>query len=271
VRILSVVVLPRSHSENTTVWNNIRPILVQFVQAARDKRLKKERIDTWTKRGLILSQLLADYHKTRSFDEIIPGTADIACMDVFISTIQGIPVNTEVTPESFAEAILELPRLTQEWRISKDRELVRLMNPNSITALNNASESTEHGEDLGRLELATTFFKCSCQEPISYPRVLEHTHLTQFRQSCQEDVDLAVIFKALDLQPWNYGGERIAFHDVAYDGARAIIEACGLNPDTTTASDMDKAGHMLECLRCRDFSSARRVMGWRWAVRCRVY
>jgi hypothetical protein len=250
------------------VWNNIRPTLIDFMQVARVNRLKVARIDACKKRTLMVSELLAEYRKTRPYDEIIPKVADVVCMAAFRSTIIDTPIATTVTPESFAEAMGELPRLTQQWRATKERELVVLMNPKN--PLNNTSESVEDKDNLRRLELATTFFECSCREPISYPRVLEHFHMSLLKRVADEDNELAEVFQAVDHQPWNYGGACIAFHSVAHNATRSIVETCGLDPDKATARDMDEGGHMLECMHC-SFPVGRCAMRWRRAVRRQVF
>ena len=228
--------------------------------------LKAERIRT-------LSRVLEKYCAERPLG-IIPNVGDVARMDVFRSRIENTSVST-VSEDFFSEAMADLPQLSREWKGSKDRELVMLMNKDK-NLLNDATKCTESGDDFVELELAMTYFKCfTCREPIWYPQILKHRHMFEFRHNfpAEDDTDeLAKAMASVYIHSWNCGGNRVALHDIGPHVARSVIEAFGLNPDVATARDMDEANRMVECLRCRNNpGGSRYVMRWRRAVRHRVF
>ena len=68
------------------------------------------------------------------------------------------------------------------------------------------------------------------------------------------------------MKPWNMGGDRIGVDKRTMPAARPVVECCGLDPDTTTAQEMDELDARLECKTCLDVAT-RYVMSWRAAVR----
>jgi len=241
-----------------SVWTNIRPALVAFMEKNKTLRLKEERLIILAKRHRLLVYLRKDYDSTRPVYEITPGVADIAGMEPFRTIIEDSSVDDEVGADSFAQAMTELPRLAQEWKKSKDEELLEIISKDSTFF----SDPTNTD-----LTLATTFFKCPvCQEPLSYPRVLAHSHLTlplPYHPWKNEESEQTALFAKLSETPWNFGG-RLSFFNDAYMAARGVVKACGLDPGAATASEMDELDPFVECLLCKN--TGRQIMRWKRAV-----
>ncbi|TFK41664.1 hypothetical protein BDQ12DRAFT_710696 [Crucibulum laeve] len=64
---------------------------------------------------------------------------------------------------------------------------------------------------------------------------------------------------------WNYA-EQINFDIAMYQETRKVVELCGLDPDTTTAEEMDKLNPVFECVPCYRTSEGRCCLTWRTAA-----
>ena len=164
------------------------------------------------------------------------------------------------------------------------------------------SQSVENSDEsiLQRMKLASTVYKCTdCAEekqypdlyygsqlpdsfyesfsqlplwakepfyinPLWYPRVLGHRCLTK-PSGFTPDESLE-----LEKGPGRYrklwSCELIAVDKRASKAAKAIVEACGMNPRVATADDMDNLDARVECLKCYPSAPERMVFGWRSAV-----
>lgn len=267
------------------VWSNIQPTLVEFLSAEREKRLVIERNDALRDRYKLLNEVYEQHLASEAIDLIAPPIADIARSDPFRALINDTPFNVPLPAEEFtALAKLHLPTLITDWRTAKDAELVAILQPH----IPHTTARTEH------LYLATTVFKCAydtgrrrywyssheCNEPLTYPRVLAHTCTSlhdisgdRLALSSDEpplDAEMAA-FYFLKSMPWNhkYAGDRIAFSTEGAATARAVVEACGLDPAVTTVEDMNKLDPLVKCRTCSDSEKGRLIMRWMWAV-CRI-
>jgi hypothetical protein len=249
-----------------SVWNNIMPKLIEFMEDIKAKRLQRERVAAVNKRRQMMATILNNYLLTRSLTEVIPCIADVCEMKEIKSIIEDTPIDVEVNAKSFANIVPELPRLIDEWRISKSRELITMMEAEAPALIKTEETDLAAHFDLSPLELATTWFFCrNCDEPIGYPRILAHDHAIAMTPTLRKDGPRDHIL-GLSCQAWNFRGDRLKFHVDAHRAARPIVESCGLDPDTTTARQMDEFDPMVECLICRNFGAGRIAMRWRRAV-----
>ena len=100
--------------------------------------------------------------------------------------------------------------------------------------------------------------------PLWYPRVLGHRCLTKpFGFTLEDTLQLenAPEYRKL----WSC--ELIEVDKRASKAAKAVVEACGMNPRVATADDMDNLDARLECLKCHPDDPEHMVFGWRSAVR----
>lgn len=204
---------------------------------------------------------------------IIPNTmsiADIYLMEPFRTVIDD-PDNKDLRLESFANPLKQLPQLTNEWHQSRSQELLSIMRERQ-----SAKKDSLIAADASSLTLATTFFSDSsslrsycCDEPISYPEVLVHPCLTMLNPPSISVTTLEKeTFRLLGSRPWNYNDPPLQFHEDAYAVARSVVQSCGLDPDVTTAAQMDTMNPLIECLECRDERAGWQpeIMMWRKAV-----
>ncbi|KAJ7274434.1 hypothetical protein B0H12DRAFT_398397 [Mycena haematopus] len=115
------------------------------------------------------------------------------------------------------------------------------------------------------LHLATTFFACSTDgEPLRSSTILVHPSTTRFRYG-EWDYESDSLQGTLSEEAWN-AANSVQFQKQAHRSARLVVEACGLDPDVTTSTEMDEINPALECLNCGN-EHGRLVMRWIQAVR----
>jgi hypothetical protein len=249
------------------IWNNIKQPLVEVLEELKEKRLMTGRLAAFKRRQSLVATLLKAYTRERPITEVIPGPTDVCNMDEFRTIIDDTDVDVEVTETNFKEAMNRLPQLVTEWRITKDAELVHIMNEYALPCGSGHNEPQPQ-HDRAQLELATTLFQCKiCNAPISYPRILVHSCVHSLRDYWQDSDEFRrKLWLNLDDEPWNYVGDRIGIYEKGGPAAREIVISCGLDPDTTTAQEMDDLDARYECLGCYAEFHGRLIMGWRTAV-----
>lgn len=241
--------------QTSKAWDEIKPTLINLMEGIKAERITLALRSARSQRQHVLSRIHEEYVAAQPLHSIIPGFADLVMMDKFKTVIEDTPVEQEVTAAHFQEAMSELTSLIDVWRQSKDRELLEMMKACSDIGPD-AQESMLH--------LATTFFHCtSCRAEVQHPRILIHSCTTSLRFS--EDVS-SPYFVDLGCEPWNFGGKRVSFHQVAYTTSRSILTVCGFDPDVTTAQDIHNVDPLIECLDCSNEKQGRLVMRWPQAV-----
>ena len=221
------------------------------MEGLKAERLKKERTQAIRIRGAALSVLIADYAATQPVHAILPTTSDLVALEPFRTIIEHTPIEDEVTAAHFQDAMANFPSLVEDWRRSKDRELLELIK--ACPLLPEATEITE-----SRLLFATTYFRCEvCEAEIGYPRILVHKCTRSLCPTSEVD-DL---FIDLGSTPWNYGGGKVSFYVEAYATAVTVLVDCNIRLDVTTG-EMDAAYFRFECLSCNSEEKGRLVMRW---------
>ncbi|KDQ60885.1 hypothetical protein JAAARDRAFT_77035 [Jaapia argillacea MUCL 33604] len=98
----------RQHSVKQTrdltdrIWLNIKDGIIEFMQDLKEKRLNRERRERIHLRQKVVKTLLDQYSRTRPYEEIHPGLADVCLMEDFKKVID-LPEDAEVTEASFGE------------------------------------------------------------------------------------------------------------------------------------------------------------------------
>ncbi|KAJ6619755.1 hypothetical protein B0H10DRAFT_2024791 [Mycena sp. CBHHK59/15] len=237
------------------VWRNIETPLVEFLTELKKTRLEQERTKIIRDRRSLAVSAYLEYQDTLTPATLFPAKMDVICTEAFRSVIEDPPTHPEekVTEESFAAAILQLPRFSSEWKQRKDEELLHIM------------KQAIPGSVADDLHLAATFFSCSSGydlgETVGYPRILAHWAASSRRYENDTDERMQTIRQCVNGDFWNAGG-RIRFHHKAYHTVRSVVEACGLDPDVTTTDEMNDIDPVLECLNCNSENYGPLVMRW---------
>ncbi|KAJ6576433.1 hypothetical protein DFH09DRAFT_1451602, partial [Mycena vulgaris] len=243
------------------IWKNIESSLVELLTGLKKERLEQERRNIVKERRLLAVQVYHKYRDTFPSDVLFPPKVDMIRTEPFRAVIEDTPVHPEekVTEESFAAALLHVPQFSDDWRRSKDKELLQIMkktSPQSVEA---------------DLQLASTFFACSdygTSEPIGYPRILFTAAPTvlSYRHDGWDGEGDQPLRDCLREEAWN-DASVIRFNNTASRIVRSVLLACGLDPDVTTTSELDEIDPVMECLNCNHDVQGRFVMRWIQTVR----
>ncbi|ESK85447.1 hypothetical protein Moror_10999 [Moniliophthora roreri MCA 2997] len=241
-------------------WNSMLPKLIEVMEVTREYLLKKRRKDIFRTRLQFIVDIVKVHFSISSPDvaAILPRAVDICAMPKIQDILKDPDLAAYASADSFAEVKGQYIQLCENWQETKKRELCALLPPGN----------TEVDRSMSRLLLAKTFFKCEdCDEPISYPRILAHSCLTELRLGYRNrDDDVALMFKLLQSEPWNVDRDRVSYHPVAEQMATKILQACGIDDEVATSEDVDKAAPWLECLSCWNADEGRAVFPWRKAI-----
>ncbi|KAJ7601757.1 hypothetical protein DFH06DRAFT_388193 [Mycena polygramma] len=234
------------------IWKNIETPLVEFLTTLKQQRLQAAHVRIIKERRQLAAQVYSKFQETFPADTVFPAKVDMIRTEPFRKVIEDTSIHPEekVTAESFDAAISQVQEFSASWKKSKNQELTEIMK----TSLPDAVEAD--------LYLASTFFACSRMhsEPIGYPRILVHSSATYFQYYLWGKDAEHALEQALNEVAWNNDAQ-IKLHERAFRTVRSVVEACGLDPDVTTATEMDDINPVVECLNCSDVRG-RLVMRW---------
>ncbi|KAG6895532.1 hypothetical protein C0992_000788 [Termitomyces sp. T32_za158] len=221
-----------------------RDDIIKNMQEHRAQRLKRQHLNAQSDRIGSLGLHLSGVRQKHWGQTIFPDITDLSATEPIATLIKAPTEETIEFPES---VILDA---TRNWRASCDAVLRNLV-PASTTRTSGATAT-----GVNPLVLATTFFSCSQQtyacEELQYPEVLKHKCANSYASDC------------------GFPGDKLAFCDKSYSAAKGILEAAGVNPDTTTREDVQWPAFIVECHQCPKWASVRGgrlLMSWPLAVR----
>ncbi|PBK95472.1 hypothetical protein ARMGADRAFT_1011307 [Armillaria gallica] len=233
------------------IWLNIKDEIIAYMENIRTTRLEREYDQVIRPRKILLAKVLHDYTTSTShypYTQVLPGLADFYTFKP-IKEILDSPVDMVVDADTFSSLIPSLPALCDEWRSSLDVQLLaRLPDPDGI-------------DPTGYLSLAQNVLFCStCNTPQFYPQVLAHRCLTEvsIERSKSDNCgkrDPTLLIKLPNFsypdryrQSWSAGG--LLLDEQLTKIVKDIIRVLGLDPDTTTAADLDDLRTYFRCLTC---------------------
>ncbi|KAG5723951.1 hypothetical protein E4T56_gene9730 [Termitomyces sp. T112] len=240
------------------VWANIKPSLMDFMIQVESKLREEHRLDQITRRRRLFAKYISDLCPPRCSTSV--PISELSQAFPIKSVIESSPVEQDITFNDFPppHAIIMLSSL---WHRQKRQDLVQIMRKSPLMP---------RAVSVAHLDLATTFFYCDgpgYREPIGQKDVLIHPSAFSRRPDRDyNSVSVARLFDDLQQEFWNFGGDRISFHESAHLAARSIIAAGGYDPNTTTAATMDGLSFLFECRSCRCSTDGRLVMSWRRAI-----
>lgn len=229
-------------------------------------RLEKLRIEQISSRRQLFSNFVTELE--HEISTTVPGfvfvapVTDLSLVPSVRGIIEGTPAGQTITQDAFKPVGEQLREMSLGWAIFQARELLKLM-PKSATDPSN--------DQISRLRLATTFFKCErIQDPISFPEIFTHPGTFSYlpwRSTLKPEEKR--LFEDFRQEFWNHNKNRVSFHEPASHAARCIIQMCNLDPAITTTRDMDTLNPFIGCASCRNSSkppSDTLIMTWRRAV-----
>ncbi|TDL24618.1 hypothetical protein BD410DRAFT_745304, partial [Rickenella mellea] len=227
------------------IWNNIKPVLVGWLQELETTRL--------------VLPALAAFKKSHP-DVLLPGIADLLTSNK-VKRVLGNLGDVPVSEESFGD----LAVFVDDWRRTATLQLAGLV----VNPTEERVELHDRAADKGtfaKLHLATTVFSCSCQRFVPhdatldkarqvymhYPWVMSHPCVTNEWSDSDDEL-------------WN--AENLRYEGEAGNTViKPIIEACGLPAEMTKTSDMDTLDPRLICLKCKrdDAKPAENIVVYTW-------
>lgn len=215
----------------------------ELIKLAQQLRAASDEQDLLVKRQATLRERYLQWTTTRPADEVLPPVADIVFSAHFFAEMyETRELHQEHLESAQVEARFEL--VSKDWSTVVLKHLINLVS----SADNNEPASYED------LSLATTFFrradpKTKCREVLSFPRVMSHRclcspsalppipHRERFdypRKYLREQ------YEHLKRAPWNSAHSMIAYDKDSAALVRWLCAVCSLNPDTTTAAELDE-------------------------------
>ncbi|KAJ7283261.1 hypothetical protein C8J57DRAFT_1291965 [Mycena rebaudengoi] len=208
------------------IWKNIEAPLIEHLTGLKTARLAEARARILRERRQLAASVYKKWKETHPPDAILPPKIDAVSNEAFRVVIEDTPIEPE-----------------EKWNRCKINELVQIMN----------KVVPDAGED--DLRLASTFFSAlpsgyhSTSAAIGYPRILVHSMASTIIWAEHIDEDASPL-------------QQIQFHEQAFRTMRSVIEACGLDPDVTTTTEMNEIDPRVECLNCHHETLGRWVMPW---------
>ncbi|KAF7970227.1 hypothetical protein HWV62_24764 [Athelia sp. TMB] len=252
------------------VWSHIKQGIISLMEETRPKRLRRAHINAIHGRLALAEKVFDEFKATHPYNAILPNPAELYTLPECKALVLEHADDVILSVQDFKPIALQLPQFCEEWRMSAELELLRLMTPA------NSTQGLPTVHDRRQLELATTYFECrECEEPIAYPRILVHHCITstlniKFMSSPSDTDDDTTIMKKsrflLHAQPWSLGVGVLVYTDKLPEAVRCILVACGLDPDTTSSQDMDEHDFRFECENCSSITEGALLMNWSMAV-----
>jgi hypothetical protein len=246
------------------VWKNIRASMIELMDSAQQALRLQEQCQAYTKRGVILQDLLREYRGNQPRDTAIPTIGDLAIMDEYRAYFNDDPAQV-MTQDDFKAREVPLPEVVDVWRIAVEQRLIENLS-------GDVTMPAKKSLDASVLHLVTTLFKCyDCSAAIGYPAVLLHRCYRRFTPWTEVSAQMRRFYEALGCMPWNSGRIALKQHKVGFEVARILVYACGRGPSTMTAAEMDGLNPRFACLGCRRDDSSTEAstyvcMTWRNAV-----
>ncbi len=182
-----------------------------------------------------------------------PPPSALATYQPFLDIIKNTPHNEDATPQ-LNQAVEAVPALCENWRASQAEELKAMLR-----------KEPGRSDDLS---LVVNAFTCSARWHCQfYPTVLHYPHFAShmcFITSASVGETVVAV--------WSRSGMQ-TLSDGMYKFCVEIVRACGLDPGTATAQDMDAADVFFRCQHAecegdRDAAGVQTftLMRWRTAM-----
>ncbi|KAF9559592.1 hypothetical protein CPC08DRAFT_510730 [Agrocybe pediades] len=236
------------------VYASLEIALNQALLEIQEERLNRERC-VFLKRSFVVQEAAVRiYSAALPGNSIFPTVADV----YFHPRVQEMFNNAASTDVFTIDTFPGIQQMAKDWRKDADNKL-REMVLEAVPSIKSPSHC-----DL--LNLAAIAFKCSacleCFGPRTYPRVLMHKCARMAEETMfHGDAAEMLLTNKYCCVPWNING-RISFDLRAYRIIEKTVIDCGLSPDITTCSNMDKERHVFQCMPCSNSRQGFAVMTW---------
>lgn len=242
-------------------WNKLRPLLEPAVVAAQAARKAQERQVLVESRKRVVNVAYHRYKRTilPATWAYHPGAYTVYEFEPFAKIIDD-PEETQYKEDDFASAVKELPRLLDNWKFEKIRQLISLLPRHGSDGDSRDLKPAICQEDLNSevLNLAISVFTC-----------LGSVHSPNAGGRCLIGWDGAGIhLKCGALR--KFWDRRLHFTRRGFDAARELVKLANLDPNTALAREMDKVDARFVCASCPQIRfkgfQGRQALLWRECV-----
>ncbi|KAF9071234.1 hypothetical protein BDP27DRAFT_1446496 [Rhodocollybia butyracea] len=235
----------------TLAWNCMENKLVQMLS----EYLVRKRNEALQSRYHLLLRLLFQIESETDSRDPFPAPGDILTDPRIEALIWDTPYDKRLGDSLCKSKLLEyLPSIIDEWRPAKIQEVLEILRTGRPSAT------------VSDLHLATSVFACSsCTvKALHYPQMFYHRcchqrSLTSSRSDHCLDVYVPFWFTKRPLGHWM--SSTLVYNDSGSQDIKKVIEACNLDPETTTVDDLHLANPLIECLSCKTHGR-RHFMRW---------
>ncbi|KIM35308.1 hypothetical protein M413DRAFT_14608 [Hebeloma cylindrosporum] len=261
------------HGLSASALQELVEALLPMMEAERTKRLEDERDKQLEYRLKLLEELQRSCVLELPANSLVPSSADLFMYSEVRQLIESSSNEETFTLEHLNPVKASFMATSKLWVSEIKAKLFAMMEGQTLP-------TGEEARDIHTvLNLATTFFICSssscrcrvrlARDPVPsfrYQRVTMHACARQnYHYESELEEPFQTLHRHLGILPWNHL-ERISFDTTAYHLTRELVTMCGLDPDNTTAKEMDTLNPIFECLHCSN-PQGRCTMTWECAVK----
>ncbi|TFK91793.1 hypothetical protein K466DRAFT_514748 [Polyporus arcularius HHB13444] len=255
----------RPHKLTDRAWSTIRKDATQVLEKHRDYRLCEERVNELQPRFTLLFGVVALWLKAHdppwtAETDWYPSFADFALMSAFRDSID-VPAETEFQDDALLKMQSHIPDLVNTWREECKAAILKIIT-DGLGSLPNSADP---------LSLAVATLDCvfCSYKGLRWPQVLAHRCLRGRRNldpdaAAKNPYRQAVLIARDRLETWYMWDSEAFVFNPSLKRTRAVIEACGKDPDTATYEEMERCGLRVFCSDCLRHCEA---LDWKMAVR----
>ncbi|CAA7260703.1 unnamed protein product [Cyclocybe aegerita] len=245
---------------NAKTLLNLKTHLKEVMKYHKAMRIAKEKAEVYKQRLAFLMTAYASFVNALPYKAVYPSTLEIYQFSSVKRLIKDTPTTSEFTKDTVLCA-LNFNEILNNWKNKVRNQLVDLIR----------RSRRDQFEEATVLDLATTFYQCTnCSHDddmrygLHYIDAMTHKCAKSTKHnSTVDNLDAeAIALKCrLNEQVWN-ANHVIVFDERARIIMTEVVKACGLDPMTTTAKEMQALDPIIECLECNHKSKGRAVMRW---------
>ncbi|KAJ7634738.1 hypothetical protein FB45DRAFT_473064 [Roridomyces roridus] len=233
------------------IWKKIRPELEHTIVDERDRRLKQERAARIKTRIAFVQDAYKATKKSMVPTQWrhLPGLFEVVQSPAFQQVINA-PDDVDVGAAHFADAVNSLPDFLVEWTVARKKHLNRLMDI-ALESESGTTGSPTSLPDIGRLNLATSVFKCQqdyCRGYGSNPSTYNPCIIgwdAAGAHHCDHKYTFYWPGRGIDLVE-----TVLHFSKQGSVAAASLVALAGLGAEHATCEEMDARGLLFRCNIC---------------------
>lgn len=213
------------------VWKTIEPELVAQLIVSKQHFQARDLEESREKRHTIAISVAREFCSTLPSSSFIPPLIDLLTTPGFKSVIFDTPLDQEVVPESFGEAVGALPEFISRQSETTDTLLLSKL-PNA-----DAPKPNE-------LSLATTVFVCKQCETRSLWYSQARVHACSLYDYDEVEAPIRALTYRTQSRPWDHRALDFDADTCGY--VKALLGVLGMEPETTAAEDLHNCNRLVQ-------------------------